>query len=136
MEISDSGQKIFQGDGTPAQDVFKNMHDLIALLNKPVSSDSDKAALTSGLAAANGNIDQVLDNVLTVRASVGARLNEIDALDNTGSARDIQYQQNIADLVGLDPVEAYSRLMQQQITLQAAQKAYVSASGLSLFQYM
>ena len=136
MDISNSGQEIFQGGGKPGEDIFKTLHDLITLLETPVTNDTDKANLTAGLATANGNLDKTLDNVLTVRASIGARLNEIDALDDTGSARDIQYQENLADLVGLDPVEAYSRLMQQQITLQAAQKAYVSASGLSLFQYM
>ncbi|HTN67046.1 MAG TPA: flagellar hook-associated protein FlgL [Burkholderiaceae bacterium] len=136
MDISDSGQKIFQGDGKPGEDIFKTLQDLITLLETPVVDDAGKAKLAADLATANGNLDKTLDNVLTVRASIGARLNEIDALDDTGSARDIQYQQNLSDLIGLDPVEAYSRLMQQQITLQAAQKAYVSASGLSLFQYM
>ncbi len=136
MEISDSGQKIFQGGGKPGEDIFQTLQDLITLLETPVVDDATKSALTAGLATANGNLDKTLDNVLSVRASVGARLNEIDALDDTGSARDIQYQENLADLVGLDPLEAYSRLMQQQITLQAAQKAYVSVSGLSLFQYM
>jgi len=136
MEISDSGQKIFQGGGKPGEDIFQTLQDLITLLETPVVDDATKSALTAGLATANGNVDKTLDNVLSVRASVGARLNEIDALDDTGSARDIQYQENLADLVGLDPLEAYSRLMQQQIMLQAAQKAYVSVSGLSLFQYM
>ncbi len=137
MNISDSGTAIFQGNGAAAgEDMFKTLQDLITLLEKPVVTDTDKADLAAGLATANGNIDKSLDNVLTVRASIGARLNEIDALDDTGSARDIQYTKNLADLVEIDPVEAYSRLVQQQIMLQAAQKAYVSTSGLSLFQYM
>lgn len=137
MNISNSGKDVFLGNGTPAENIFKTLQDAITLLETPVGTDATKKAdLTAGLATANGNIDLSLDNVLTVRASIGARLNEIDALDDTGSARDLQYQQNIADLIGIDPAEAYSRLMQQQITLQAAQKAYVSTSGLSLFQYM
>lgn len=133
MEISDSGQTVFQGNGAAGQDVFKTMRDLITLLQTPAVTSAN---LTAGLATANGNIDQSLDNVLTVRASIGARLNEIDALDATGSARDIQYTQNLSDLVGINQVETYSLLTQQQITLQAAQKAFASTSGLSLFQYM
>jgi flagellar hook-associated protein 3 FlgL len=146
MEISDSGKTIFQG-GSTGPDVFKTVDVLIKFLQKDptVTNITDNSTipptvtpipLADALATANGNIDKALDNVGTVRASVGARLNEIDALDDTGSARDIQYEQNLSDLIGLDPVEAYSRLTQQQITLQAAQKAYVSTSGLSLFQYM
>ncbi len=133
MEISDSGQAVFQGNGAAGQDVFKTMRDLITLLQTPGVTSAN---LTAGLATANGNIDQSLDNVLTVRASIGARLNEIDALDNTGSARDIQYTQNLSNLVGINQVETYSLLTQQQVTLQAAQKAFASTSGLSLFQYM
>lgn len=136
MEISASGQEIFQG-GASGPDLFKTLQQLITTLATPVAGDpTKKANLTAVLATANGNVDQGLDHVLTVRASVGARLNEIDALDDTGGARDIQYQQTLTDLVGLDPVEAYSRLMQQKTTLEAAQKAYVATSGLSLFQYM
>ncbi|MEO8837586.1 MAG: flagellar hook-associated protein FlgL [Herbaspirillum sp.] len=141
IEISASGQQIFQGDGTDSQDVFKTLQTLIGVLKTPLPTDpitrpAAQALLTQTLGDANSNIDKSLDNVLSVRASLGARMNEIDSLNDTGSARDIQYQKNIADLVGLDPVAAYSSLMQQQITLQAAQKAFVSASNLSLFQFM
>lgn len=136
MDISASGQAIFQG-GASGPDMFKTLQNLIAVLGTPVAGNpANQAALTATLASANTNIDTGLDNVLTVRASLGARLNEIDALDSTGGARDIQFQQTLSDLVGLDPVSAYSLLTQQQTTLQAAQKAFVSASGLSLFQYM
>lgn len=137
MEISASGQQIFQGKDTNSQDVFKTLQGLIKVLNTPTAGDPvARATLTTTLSQANSNIDQSLENVSSARASLGARMNEIDSLNDTGSARDIQYQQNIADLVGLDPVAAYSSLMQQQITLQAAQKAFVSASNLSLFQFM
>lgn len=141
MEIGASGQQIFQGNGTNSQDVFKTLQTLIGVLKTPLPTDpvarpAAQALLIQTLGDANTNIDQSLENVSSARSSLGARMNEIDSLNNTGSARDIQYQQNIVDLVGLDPVAAYSSLMQQQITLQAAQKAFVSASNLSLFQFM
>ncbi len=136
MNMADNGRTIFQGNGGAGEDVFKTLQDVITLLETPVATDADKAALTAGLATANGNMEKSLNNVLTVRAAIGSRLNEIDALDDTGGARDILYQENIADLIGLDPVEAYSRLVQQKITLEAAQQAYVNTSRLSLFQFM
>ncbi|MGB6056138.1 MAG: flagellar hook-associated protein FlgL [Burkholderiaceae bacterium] len=137
MNMSDTGRTIFQGNGAAGEDVFNTLQDVITLLETPVNADPGrKAALTAGLATANGNIDKSLNNVLTVRSAIGSRLNEIDALDDTGGARDILYQENIADLIGLDTVEAYSRLVQQKITLEAAQQAYVNTSRLSLFQFM
>lgn len=133
MAVSDSGQAIFQANH---QDIFKTLTDLVTLLQTPVVTAADAANLTAGLATANGNIDQSLDNVLTVRASVGARLKELDSLDSAGSNRDIQYSQTLSQLQDVDYAKAISQLTQQQTTLQAAQQSFVKISGLSLFNYL
>ncbi len=133
MAVSDSGQAIFQGNH---QDIFKTLTDLVTLLQTPVVTAADAANLTAGLATANGNIDQSLNNVLTVRASVGSRLKELDSLDSVGSSRDIQYSQTLSQLQDVDYAKAISQLTQQQTTLQAAQQSFVKISGLSLFNYL
>jgi flagellar hook-associated protein 3 FlgL len=133
MAVSDSGQAIFQGNN---QDVFKTLTDLITLLQTPVTTPAQNAALTAGLSTANGNIDQSLNNVLTTRASVGSRLTELDSLNSSGSARDIQYSQTLSQLQDVDYAKAISQLTQQQMTLQAAQQSFVKIAGLSLFNYL
>ncbi|MHB1174845.1 MAG: flagellar hook-associated protein FlgL [Sulfuriferula sp.] len=133
MAVSDSGQAIFQGNN---QDVFKTLTDLITLLQTPVTTPAGNAALTAGLSAANGNIDQSLNNVLTTRASVGSRLKELDSLNSAGSNRDIQYSQTLSQLQDVDYAKAISQLTQQQTTLQAAQQSFVKIAGLSLFNYL
>ncbi|MEO6146304.1 MAG: flagellar hook-associated protein FlgL [Sulfuriferula sp.] len=133
MAVSDSGQAIFQGNN---QDVFKTLTDLITLLQTPVTTPAQNAALTAGLSTANGNIDQSLNNVLTTRASVGSRLRELDSLNSSGSARDIQYSQTLSQLQDVDYAKAISQLTQQQMTLQAAQQSFVKIAGLSLFNYL
>lgn len=133
MAISNAGQSVFQGGG---QDMFDTLNNLIALLQTPVVTPVDNANLTAGLATANGNLELALDNVLTVRASVGARLQEIDALDNAGSDRNLQYSQILSELQDLDYAEALSQLSQQQFTLEAAQRSFVTVSGLSLFNFL
>lgn len=133
MAVSDSGQALFQGNN---QDIFKTLTDLVTLLQTPVIPPAGNAALTVGLATANGNIDQSLNNVLTVRASVGSRLKELDALDSAGSSRDIQYSQTLSQLQDVDYAKAISQLTQQQTTLQAAQQSFVKIAGLSLFNYL
>jgi flagellar hook-associated protein 3 FlgL len=129
MAVNSTGQAVFQGGG---QDIFVTLNDLVTLLQAPATP----AALTTGLATANNNLDLALDNVLTVRASVGSRLQELDALDNAGEDRHIQYSQILSDLQDLDYTQALTQLSQQQITLEAAQRSFVAVSGLSLFNFL
>jgi flagellar hook-associated protein 3 FlgL len=128
MAVNSPGQAVFQGGG---QDVFQTLNDLVTLLNT-----SGTAGLAAGLATANDRMDDALDNVLTVRASVGARLQELDALDNAGEDRHLQYSQVLSELQDLDYTQALTKLSQQQITLEAAQRSFVTISGLSLFNFL
>lgn len=128
MAVSSPGQTVFQ-DGD--QGIFQTLGALIGQLETPGTT-----GLTAALATANGNVDLALDNVLTVRASVGSRLQELDALDYAGEDRHIQYSQILSDLQDLDYNEALTRLSQQEITLEAAQRSFVTVSGLSLFNFL
>ena len=118
------------------QSVFTTFRDLIDLLNTPAGDAAARAALTNGLQAANGNISNALDNVLTVRAGVGIRMKEIDTLDQQGTDLDIQYEKEIEQLQGLDYVKAITDLTKQKIMLDAAQQSFIKTSGLSLFDYL
>lgn len=133
MAINVPGQTVFQGGG---QDIFATLDTLITLLQTPVVDAASQAALDAGLGTANASLDTALDNVLTVRASIGARLQELDAFDNLGEDRNIRYSETLSALQDLDYTEALTRLSQQQITLEAAQRSFVSVSGLSLFNYL
>lgn len=128
LAVSQSGQSVFQGGG---QDMFQMLNDLITLLETPGT-----AGLTAGLDAANVGVDRALDNVLTVRASVGSRLQEIDALDNAGEDRHLQYSEILSGLQDLDYAQALTELSKQQLTLEAAQRSFVKISGLSLFNFI
>jgi flagellar hook-associated protein 3 FlgL len=133
MAVSHTGQVVFQGGG---QDVFKTLNDLIGLLQTPVVTPADKANLTAGLASASSNMNLAMDSVLTARASVGTRLQELDSLDNAGDDRNLQYSQILSTLQDLDYTQALTQLSQQQFTLEAAQKSFMSISSLSLFKFM
>lgn len=128
MAINNPGQGVFQGGG---QDVFKTLSDLIAQLNT-----SGTAGLSAALSTANSDFQAALDNVSTVRASVGTRMKELDALDNAGSSKDLQYSQTLSVLQDLDYTKALTDLSRQQTTLEAAQKSFMQTSDLSLFKYL
>lgn len=133
MAISNPGQAVFQGGG---QDIFNTLKDLITLLQTPVVTPADAAALSSGLALAGSNTDLALDNVLTVRASVGTRLQEIEALDFAGDDRNLQYSQTLSELQDVNYTQALTQLSQQQFIFEAAQRSFVTVSGLSLFNFL
>jgi flagellar hook-associated protein 3 FlgL len=117
-------------------DLFRSFEKALAVLENPAATDADKAALQNTVSTVMREFDNSLDNVLTTRASVGARLNELDILDTVAGNRELNYEQTMSDLVDLDYVEAISEYTLRQVGLQAAQKAFVDIKGLSLFDYL
>lgn len=117
-------------------DLFRSFEKALAVLENPTPTDADKAALQNTISTVMREFDNSLDNVLTTRASVGARLNELDILDTVAGNRELNYKQTMSDLVDLDYVEAISEYTLRQVGLQAAQKSFVDIKGLSLFDYL
>ena len=95
---------------------------------------ADGAALVNTLNTTMREFDNSLDNVLTVRASVGARLNELDVVDTVAGNRLLNYEKTLSELVDLDYAKAISDYSLRQVGLQAAQKTFVDIRGLSLFE--
>ena len=70
------------------------------------------------------------------RATTGARLRELDALQSTGEDLGLQYKQTLSKIQDTDFLQAISTLNQQQLTLQAAQQSFAKISQLSLFDFL
>ncbi len=122
---------------TTTQSVFTTMKELISLLQNPITTAAaDKTKLTSGLSIANANIDKALDHILTVRASVGSSMKEVESLDSLGEDLDTQYAKTLSELQDLDYITAITDLTKQQISLQAAQQSFIKLTSLSLFNYL
>ncbi|EHJ94163.1 flagellar hook-associated protein FlgL [Vreelandella boliviensis] len=135
-EVGDS-VLVAQADGEQRQpDLFRTMEEAIRVLENPADDATKKADQRNTLNTAMRDLDNSLDNVLTVRASAGARLNELDVIDSVSSNRMLNYDQTLSDLVDLDYTEAISEYILRQVGMQAAQKAFVDIKGLSLFNYM
>jgi flagellar hook-associated protein 3 FlgL len=114
------------------KDVFKTIDDLVQLLQ----TSPGGAALTNGLVGVQRNLDNAMENVLRVRTSTGARLNELDSVKSVGDDQALQYSQTLSRLQDLDYAKAASELTQQQVNLEAAQKSFAKVAGLSLFNYL
>ncbi|MFG6665490.1 flagellar hook-associated protein FlgL [Halomonas sp. HNIBRBA4712] len=123
-------------NGQRQPDLFKTMESAIRVLDQPAQSHVEKADLRNTLSTAMRDLDNAFDNALTVRASAGARLNELDVIDSVASNRMLNYTQTLSDLVDVDMVEAISEYSLRQVGLQASQRTFVDMGKMSLFNYM
>lgn len=126
----------FTVDPSDKKSVFETMRDLLTALRQNGEGAAGQARLTNALNQVNSNIDNASDNLLAVRASVGARMKELDYLDSSGEDLNIQYATTLSNLTEVDTIKAISQFTQQQINLEAAQKSYKTLTGLSLFNYI
>ncbi|WP_322994690.1 flagellar hook-associated protein FlgL [Castellaniella sp.] len=112
-------------------DVFDN---LIVALNAPSQGDASATAqLRNVLNTSMQQFASAYDNVLTVRSSVGARMNELEALDNSGAQRNLGFRQALSGLEDLDYYEATTQLSLRKIALEGAGLAFQTIQSLSLF---
>lgn len=118
------------------QDLFATLGTLIQDLEDTTSNEAQNALLANRIGFALTNLDQAEQNVLRVRAQIGARLQELDSLQSINEDIQIQYQQAISGLQDLDYAKSISDLTRKQIDLQAAQQSFVQTSRLSLFNYL
>lgn len=132
MGVSENGASIFLRDarGDDA-DLFATFKNALDALENPAGE-----GFRDTINASMRELDASLDNVLTRRASVGARLNELDVVDSVAGNRMLNYEQTLSDLVDLDYAEAISEYSLRQVGLQAAQKAFVDIKSMSLFDYL
>ena len=118
------------------QSIFETLDNLATALETPVTDPAQTAALHNSVGRALGDIDQAMNSILTVRASIGSRLNAIDGQKSVNDDQSTQTTQVISSIQDLDYAEAVSRLNMQMAGLQAAQQTFVKVQNLSLFNYL
>lgn len=118
------------------ESIFTTIGNLISALNSNSTGPAANAALSNQLVSIGQNLNNDLNNVLTVRAANGAWINETTTAQTTSGNLGLQYQTTISNLQDLDYTKAISKLNQETTLLQAAQKSFAQVSGLSLFNYI
>ncbi|MGB6242152.1 MAG: flagellar hook-associated protein FlgL [Castellaniella sp.] len=115
-------------------DVFQALDQLIVALNDP--SQGSEAATANLHNILNNSMQQLAssyDNILTVRSSIGARMNELDALNDSGAQRNLGFRKALSGLEDLDYYQATTQLSLRKIALEGAGLAFQTIQGLSLF---
>lgn len=118
------------------QSVFATLQAAADLLSKPSNGSAGRALVSSGMLAAIANVDNAIANTLNVRASVGVRQNELDALATSASAADITGRSRLSDLQDTDYASAIAEFTKQQAAVTAAQKSFSMISNKTLFDYL
>ena len=118
--------------------VFEAIKDVIAALKTPIdhAGAPGQAKVLNALSTANRKVTNAHDNVLSVRASVGSRLQELDALAVTGDSRTLLDKSFLSDLQDLDYAGAMAEFYQRQTALQASQQTFVRIQQIALFNYL
>jgi len=128
VSMGNPGDEVFMNipySGGGTQNVFQTIEDLATNFEANVQ---DTTALT--------DINAALDNFLSVRATVGARLNTIDNQRLVNEELVLQSESTLSSIEDLDYAEAISRLNLQLVALQASQQSYSKIQSLSLFNYL
>ncbi|KGA99230.1 flagellar hook-associated protein FlgL [Leclercia pneumoniae] len=145
MQISHTGIEVFDSFTSNADpepvgseqetNLFKILDTAIDSLNTPIEGNGVQAETeTARIDKANRGLRNALDNVLTVRADLGTKLNELDKLDALGDDRAMGQTLQMSDLVDVDWNSVISSYTMQQAALQASYKAFSDMQGMSLFQ--
>ena len=114
--------------------IFQALTDVIDVLETSTSGDPvAQAKLQNVLNGAMQKIDVTYDNILTVRASVGARMNEVEALSDSAALQRLQIKSDISRLEDLDFYSAASQLELRRAGLEAASIAFQKIQATSLF---
>ena len=118
------------------QDLFTTLDNLANALVGTGTSPTQQANLNNAINRVLVDLDQGLENVLQVRADVGARLNSIESERNVNADMELLIAQNLSTLENADLVEVITRLNQQLASLEAAQASFARLQNLSLFNFL
>lgn len=131
MQISDAGSNIFGNATSPTAvfDALKSLNDLLAQNPKPSTYSTDMGNIISAL-------DTAQKNLATNIASIGARRQENQNVQDMGTQLGLQYKSGISDLQDLDMPSAITSFTQTQTSLKYSQLVYNKVTSLSLFNYM
>lgn len=118
------------------QPVFATLDALVATLREAPADDAGRTRFSFAMDRGLQDIDRALENMLEVRAAIGAKANALTAQRNANEDLSIQLAKAKSSLEDADPVRAISDLARHSQALEAAQQAFVKVQGLSLFNFL
>lgn len=134
----DDGQSFTIASGQDSQNrnelnLFSALDDIIGALRSGTGTEAASVHFQNTLSSTMQRVDAVYNNVLSVRASAGTRMNEVTALDSAGGTRILEYRNQLSQLEDLDYYTAITQLQLRTTALEAAAMAFQKIQNISLF---
>lgn len=125
IATGDSGFDVFMDIPGTTANAFDALYDLASSLEANTPSQ-----------ASLSDIDAIMQNIQTVRASVGARQSAIENQKTVNDDVIISSKEILSNTQDIDIAEAVVELNKRLTGLQAAQQTYTKIQGLSLFNFL
>jgi flagellar hook-associated protein 3 FlgL len=127
VEDGNNGQEVFMGIQTTSgrQSIF----DTLDAIATDLEADLNVNAYLD-------DVDYAASHMAGVRATIGARMNAVEEQVLVNEEVKTTLELHRSGEEDLDYAEAISRMDRQLVALEAAQKAYIEVSRLSLFNYL
>ncbi|QIT56166.1 flagellar hook-associated protein FlgL [Aquisalimonas sp. 2447] len=119
-----------------SQSIFDTVDDVIQAFEERPDSNAGRARLATESFQALENLDQAINSFSDIRAQTGARLNALESEFEANEVAKLDLQTELSRVEDLDVAEAVSRLNQQSVGLEAAQRSYAQVQQLSLFDFI
>ena len=132
IDSADDGLTVFGGGSENILNIMNSVIDTLRNkdeLTGQAYDDQFKAVVGGAMTS----VDKIYDNILTVRASVGARMNEIEAIEDSGKMQNLHLRTELSRLEDLDFYSAASQLELRRAGLEAASIAFQKIQATSLF---
>lgn len=121
---------------SPRQDVFTTVKDVMDAFSGAAETAASNAKVHNEASRGLTNLDNAIENILSVQADVGSRMRRAEMQTETNNAFNLQLKETLSTLQDLDYAEAISRLNIQMLALQAAQQTFAKTQNMSLFNYL
>jgi flagellar hook-associated protein 3 FlgL len=118
------------------QNLFTTVRNLAAALEAGSTTAAVRAQFHNTVNGFLADVDRALENILDIRARIGARMNAIENQKDANDGYALGLNELASLLEDLDFAEAAGRLNLQLTALQAAQQAFLRVQDLSLFNFL
>ncbi|MDR2165209.1 MAG: flagellar hook-associated protein FlgL [Zoogloeaceae bacterium] len=117
---------------SPSQEesIFDTLDRFMAVL---ANGDSASPDFRNDMLRVGASIDQAILHASDSRAVVGTRMADLEALTFIDQDLQVQYKEQVSNLIDADYNALASEVSKNLLQLQAAQQTYVKITGLSLF---
>lgn len=137
VAITEPGAALFGVTSAPPAASGNELLQALTLFDESlVAGPAGSATYAADIGKVMSGLDAGLSRMLAGQASLGARMQEADALKDAGDALNIQYATQASNLEDLDLAKAVSDREMAKMALEVSQKTYSQVKGLSLFNYI